>query len=205
MRITKVYTRTGDAGTTRLVGGAEVQKDDPRIEAYGTVDELNSILGVVRSFLSESSDGHWMARLDAVLGDVQDDLFNVGTELATPTDARWDGMYRLGEVEVSRLETTIDDLNGVLPPLSEFVLPGGGRVGALLHQARTVCRRAERRAYLLVAAQPDLAETSLPYLNRLSDLLFVAARWAAHQAGVAEVTWRNPATRSRTGSSTTED
>ncbi|MEM6926504.1 MAG: cob(I)yrinic acid a,c-diamide adenosyltransferase [Myxococcota bacterium] len=201
MRITKVYTRTGDGGTTRLVGGAEVSKDDPRIEAYGTVDELNSVLGVVRSFLP---DEPWGARLDAVLGDVQDDLFNVGTELATPTDARWEGMYRLGGPEVDRLETTIDELNEVLPPLSEFVLPGGGRVGAFLHQARTVCRRSERRALALVQEQPDLADSSLRYLNRLSDLLFVAARWAAHQSGQAEVTWRNPANRARSGASASE-
>ncbi|MEN0066718.1 MAG: cob(I)yrinic acid a,c-diamide adenosyltransferase [Myxococcota bacterium] len=198
MRITKVYTRTGDGGTTRLVGGTEVSKDDPRIEAYGTVDELNSVIGVVRSFLPAGEESEWASRIDAMLGDVQDDLFNVGTELATPTEARWEGMYRLGEVEATRLENAIDSLNEDLTPLSEFVLPGGGPVGALLHQARTICRRAERRALVVVGGQPDLAESSLRYLNRLSDLLFVAARWAAHQSGVPEVTWRNPATRQRT-------
>lgn len=202
MRITKVYTRTGDGGTTRLVGGTEVAKDDPRIEAYGTVDELNSVLGVVRAFLPVPEP--WADRLDAVLGEIQDDLFNVGTELATPTESRWEGMYRLGEPEVTELEHAIDEMNDELPPLSEFVLPGGGRVGALLHQARTVCRRAERRAYVLVDGQPDLADTSLRYLNRLSDLLFVAARWAAHRAGVPEVTWRNPAKRRRSGGSASE-
>ena len=204
MRITKVYTRTGDHGTTRLVGGAEVPKDDPRIEAYGTVDELNSVLGVVRAFLPTSEQGTWAGQLDGILGHVQDDLFNVGTELATPTNARWEGMYRLGSAEVERLEQTIDSLNEVLPALQEFVLPGGGPTGALLHQARTVCRRAERRALVLVSEQPDLTETSLRYLNRLSDLLFVAARWSAHQASVPEVTWRNPANRPRSGATTTE-
>lgn len=196
MRITRVYTRTGDGGTTRLVGGSEVSKDDPRIEAYGTVDELNSVVGVVRAFLPE---GPWAARIDQLLGDVQDDLFNVGTELATPMEARWDGMYRVGSEEIARLEKSIDELNDDLEPLSEFVLPGGGPVGALLHQARTVCRRAERRALPIVEVQPDLRDTSLRYLNRLSDLLFVAARWAAHQAGLPEVTWRNPAHRPRSG------
>jgi len=201
MRITKVYTRTGDGGTTRLVGGTEVDKDHPRIEAYGTVDELNSVLGVVRAFLP---DADWARRLDAILGDVQDDLFNVGTELATPTESRWEGMYRLGETEATRLEHAIDEMNEDLQPLSEFVLPGGGRVGALLHQGRTVCRRAERRALAIVHLQPDLADSSLRYLNRLSDLLFVAARWAAHNAGMPEVTWRNPAHRRRSGGSATE-
>lgn len=203
MRITKVYTRTGDKGTTRLVGGAEVRKNDARIEAYGTVDELNSVIGVVRAFLPEDAEAAWAHRIDAILGEIQDDLFNVGTELATPTDARWEGMYRVGSTEVDRLEAAIDAMNDDLPPLSEFVLPGGGRVGALLHQTRTVARRAERRALAVVDDQPDLADTSLRYLNRLSDLLFVAARWAAHQAGVPEVTWRNPARR--TASSTTAD
>lgn len=191
MRITKVYTRTGDAGTTQLVGGAVARKDDVRIEAYGTLDELNAVLGVARTFLDglppEARD-----RLDALLAHVQDDLFNVGTDLATPREARWEGMHRVGDVEVSWLEATLDDLNESLPPLQEFVLPGGGRAGAFLHQARTVCRRAERRVLSVCDLDPDLLPGALRYLNRLSDLLFVAARWAAHQAGAPEVTWRNP-------------
>jgi len=203
MRITKVYTRTGDRGKTRLVGGDEVHKDHPRIEAYGTVDELNSILGVARAFID--SDEAWGAQVDAVLGEVQDDLFNVGTELATPTEARWDGMYRLGDADLDELEGIIDRFNDALAPLTEFVLPGGGRVPALLHQARTVCRRAERRAFVLVEEQPDLADTSLRYLNRLSDLLFVLARWVAHSIGVPEVNWRNPSQRRRSAGSTSED
>ncbi len=194
MRITKVYTRTGDAGSTRLVGGGKVPKDDPRIEAYGTVDELNSVLGVVRSFL-DTLPTDVASTLDEILASVQDDLFNVGTELATPADARWEGMYRVGSSETSRLEQRIDDLNETLPALEEFILPGGGRVGALLHQGRTVCRRAERCSLALLEVQPDVVDGPIPYLNRLSDLLFVAARFSAVAAGIPEVTWRNPAKR----------
>jgi len=201
VRITRVYTRVGDGGTTRIVGGAEVAKDDPRIEAYGTVDELNAVLGVVRASLPSSGlSAAAVARVDELLAVVQDDLFNVGTELAVPPEARWDGMYRVGDAEVERLEHEIDALNAALPPLAEFVLPGGGVAGAHLHHARTVCRRAERRAVALARQVPDLVPGPLRYLNRLSDLLFVAARWAVKSAGEAEVLWRNPSTvdRSRT-------
>ncbi len=196
MRITRVYTRTGDRGTTRLVGGDEVRKDDPRVEAYGTVDELNAVLGVVRCELSELPP-EARARLDELLGRIQDELFNVGTDLATPEAARWEGMHRVGDAEVTALEADLDALNDELPPLTEFVLPGGGRAGAHLHQARTVCRRAERRSLHVADAQPELLDGPIRYLNRLSDLLFVAARWAARAAGVAEVTWRNPSKRTR--------
>jgi cob(I)alamin adenosyltransferase len=202
VRITRVYTRVGDGGTTRIVGGAEVPKDDPRIEAYGTVDELNAVLGVVRASLPSSGlSAADVARLDELLAVVQDDLFNVGTELAVPPDARWDGMYRVSDADVERLEQQIDALNEILPPLAEFVLPGGGPAGAHLHHARTVCRRAERRALPLTRQVPDLVSGPVRYLNRLSDLLFVAARWAVRGAGQSEVLWRNPATRdrSRTG------
>jgi cob(I)alamin adenosyltransferase len=196
VRITKVYTRTGDKGTTKLVGGEERSKDTPRIEAYGTVDELGSVLGVVRAFLEDLPPEARIA-IDEVLGGVQDDLFNVGTDLATPADARWEGMHRVGDPEVTRLEDTIDRFNAELAPLVEFVLPGGGRAGALLHQARTVCRRAERRVIPVLAEQPELADGAMRYLNRLSDLLFVLARWAARAKGVPEVTWRNPSKRTR--------
>jgi cob(I)alamin adenosyltransferase len=191
MRITKVYTRTGDQGSTQLVGGSVARKDDPRIEAYGTVDELNAVLGVVRSSLGALPEAG-RARLDEVLARIQDDLFNVGTDLATPAEARWEGMHRVGDDEVGWLETTLDGLNEALPPLQEFVLPGGGLAGAVLHQARTVCRRAERRTLPVCDVDPQLITGALRYLNRLSDLLFVAGRWAAHEAGVPEVTWRNP-------------
>ena len=191
MRITKVYTRTGDKGTTRLVGGEERPKDSPRIEAYGPVDELNSVIGVARAFLDDLPPAA-RAQLDEVLGLVQDELFNVGTDLATPEAARWQGMHRTGDAEIERLEATIDRFNDELPPLAEFVLPGGGRAGALLHQARTVCRRAERRVMPVLDEEPALADGPLRYLNRLSDLLFVLARWAARAASVPEVSWRNP-------------
>ena len=190
MRITKVYTRTGDKGTTRLVGGGEVGKDHPRIEAYGTVDELNAVLGVVRSHPLPD-------RLDEQLAWIQDDLFNVGTDLATPEADRWEGMHRVGDEEVDRLERWIDSLNEALEPLTEFILPGGGPAGATLHLARTVCRRAERRVVDLHGVDPDLTEGPLRYLNRLSDHLFVASRWVAQATGAPETLWRNPSKRGR--------
>lgn len=191
MRITKVYTRTGDQGRTQLVGGELARKDDARIEAYGTVDELNAVLGVCRQELGALPAEDQVA-LDASLARIQDDLFNVGTDLATPPEVRWEGMHRVGDAEVTWLEATLDGWNDTLPPLSEFVLPGGGRAGACLHHARTVARRAERRALAVCDLDPGLTDGALRYLNRLSDLLFVAARWAAHRAQVPEVTWRNP-------------
>lgn len=198
MRITKVYTRAGDRGTSRLVGGEERRKDDPRIEAYGTVDELNAVMGVVRAF-TERDEPAIHLLLDEILGTIQDDLFNVGTDLATPASARWEGMYAVGDTDVTRLEGWIDHFNETLPPLVEFVLPGGGTVAALLHQARTVCRRAERRGIAVSDEQPELLEGPLRYLNRLSDLLFVLARWATREAGRPEVNWRNPARVARPG------
>ena len=199
MRITKVYTRTGDRGGTRLVGGAVAEKDDPRIEAYGTVDELNAILGIVRTYCrptdaeatAEKSDEKVAnaARLDDMCKRVQNDLFNVGADLATPADSRWEGMRRVGDVEVERMEAWIDALNADLPPLKEFILPGGGPVGAFLHQARTVCRRAERRVVTLIRLDPETGEGVLRYLNRLSDWLFVASRWSARSLGEPEFLW----------------
>lgn len=185
MRITKVYTRGGDKGETSLVGGARIPKDNPRIEAYGTVDELNSILGLVRAFDPPS-------RIDEIGAKIQNDLFNVGTDLATPAGKRWEGMYRVGDVDVQRLEAWIDELNADLEPLREFILPGGGACGAFLHQARTVCRRAERRVMTLMGSVDDVDDGSLRYLNRLSDFLFVAARWSAREQGAPETFWKQP-------------
>jgi cob(I)alamin adenosyltransferase len=191
MRITRVYTRVGDRGTTRLVGGAEINKDDARIEAYGTVDELNAIVGLVRTFnqRSEVSDDD-VQRIDAVLERVQNDLFEVGSDLATPADSRWEGMVRVGDDDVSQLEQWCDAFNEDLGPLKEFILPGGGPVGAFLHQARTVCRRAERRVVTLSAADDSVGTGALRYLNRLSDLLFVLGRWAARAHGEPEFLWK---------------
>lgn len=194
MRISRVYTRTGDKGTTRLVGHAEVSKNHPRIEAYGTVDELNSVIGLARGFLSErdGADG----RVDQLLERIQSELFDVGTDLATPVDARWEGMVRPGDDYIERLEAACDVFNGELEPLKEFILPAGGVVSATLHQARTVCRRAERRTLDLLEADESVDTDALRYLNRLSDLLFVLARHVAHTGGETESFWKNPNRRS---------
>ena len=196
MRITKVYTRTGDRGQTRLVGGSATRKDAPRIEAYGTVDELNSIVGLVRTWnqraQADGSSPEVVARLDEMLKRIQNDLFDVGADLATPADSRWEAMHRVGDAEVTRLEEWIDELNADLPPLREFILPGGGPVGAFFHQARTVCRRGERRVLSLMDVEDDVGEGVLRYLNRLSDYLFVAGRWAAKSLGETEYAWERP-------------
>ncbi|MFK7928523.1 MAG: cob(I)yrinic acid a,c-diamide adenosyltransferase [Myxococcota bacterium] len=193
MRITKVYTRTGDKGSTRLVGGQEVAKDHVRIEGYGTVDELNSILGLVRTFNSQSSASpEVVERIDIMLKRIQNDLFNVGSDLATRAADRWPGMYRVGDADVKQLEDWIDSLNSDLGPLKEFILPGGGPVGAFLHQARTVCRRAERRVLTLMNTEDDVGEGCMRYLNRLSDFLFVQGRWAAQALEEPEYFWEKP-------------
>jgi len=158
VRITRVYTRTGDKGQTALVGGKRVAKDSPRIESYGTIDELNSIVGLARAFNADKldeSDAH--RYLDEVLAKIQDELFDLGSELATPEDAAYEGMYRVGAAEVKRLEETIDHCQKDLAPLKSFILPGGGKVGAFLHQCRTVCRRAERDL-LGLSRQEELGE-----------------------------------------------
>ncbi len=193
MRISKVYTRGGDKGLTSLVGGDRVRKDHPRIESYGTVDELNAIVGLARTWnaRSEAADDA-VARLDSMFSRVQNDLFNLGTDLATPAASRWEGMYRVGGDDVAQLEAWIDELNGDLPPLVEFILPGGGPVGAFMHQARTVCRRAERLVLHLMDVDDEVGEGSLRYLNRLSDFLFVAGRWAARALAEPEYLWENP-------------
>jgi cob(I)alamin adenosyltransferase len=185
VRINRVYTRTGDDGTTGLVGGARAPKDDPRIEAYGTVDELNAAVGLVRAALSRSAAG---PRLEPILRRVQNELFNLGAELATPDEVRRARSPAVAERHVEALEREIDELNGDLPELKSFILPGGGEVSALLHLARTVCRRAERRAISLGRAQP-IGEHAIRYLNRLSDALFVFGRWAAKTDGQPEPLW----------------
>jgi cob(I)alamin adenosyltransferase len=189
IRITRVYTRTGDGGETALVGGRRVPKDSPRIEAYGTVDELNAILGLARVFNAErlgEDEGHrW---LDEVLRRLQNELFDLGSELATPEEAVYEGMHRVSESEVQELERLIDRCQKELEPLKSFVLPGGGRIGAFLHQARTVCRRAEREILRLSRVE-TIAPWPLRYTNRLSDLLFVLSRWVARRLGEPEYLW----------------
>jgi cob(I)alamin adenosyltransferase len=196
VRITKVYTRTGDKGFTRLVGGQSVKKSHGRIEAYGTVDELNAIIGIVRAENQRSgADPEKVALIDLHLRRLQNDLFDVGADLATPAESRWPGMQRVGDEEVTRLEGWIDQLNDELPPLKEFILPGGGPVGASFHQARTVCRRAERLVLALMDADPEVGDGVMRYLNRLSDYLFVAGRWAAKALGEPEHYWEKPGSR----------
>ena len=193
MRITKVYTRTGDSGNTRLVGGREVPKDHVRIEAYGTVDELNAIVGLIRTFNQRSdADQGVVERLDEMLKRIQNDLFDVGADLATRPEDRWEGIHLVGAPETERLEGWIDELNEDLGPLKDFILPGGGPVGAFFHQARTVCRRGERRLLSLVREEPEVGDGCLKYLNRLSDYLFVAGRWAAKALGEPEYLWERP-------------
>ena len=189
IRLTRIYTRTGDHGETALVGGRRVPKDSPRIEAYGTIDELNSIIGLARVFNAERlSKGKAPRWLDGVFRQLQNELFDLGSELATPDDAVYEGMHRIGESEVNALEALMDQCQKDLEPLKSFVLPGGGRVGGYLHQARTVCRRAERRILALSRVE-TLSAWPLTYVNRLSDLLFVLSRWVAKKGGEAEYLW----------------
>jgi cob(I)alamin adenosyltransferase len=190
VRITKVYTRVGDKGETSLVGGKRVAKDSPRIDAYGTIDELNSIIGLARVFNEENLDaGEAHQFLDGVLCKIQDELFDLGSELATPPEFFQEGMYRVSEKEIERIEKLIDKCQEDLEPLKSFILPGGGRIGAYLHQSRTVCRRAERDL-LRLSRSEAINDCALKYVNRLSDLLFVLSRWIAKQAGEPEYLWQ---------------
>jgi len=189
IRITRVYTRTGDAGDTALVGGRRVPKDGVRIEAYGALDELNAVVGLARVFNAEQLDrGARPRRLDEVLRRLQNELFDLGSELATPADAHYEGMFRVGEAEVAALERLIDECQKDLTPLKSFVLPGGGRVSGFLHQARTVCRRTERRVLALSRVEP-VGPWPVAYLNRLGDLLFVLSRWVGRHLGEPEYLW----------------
>jgi cob(I)alamin adenosyltransferase len=190
VRITKVYTRTGDRGETALVGGKRVPKDAPRIEAYGTIDELNSAVGLARVFNEENLDaGEAHQFLDEVLCRIQDELFDLGSELATPPEFFQKGMYQVGSDEISRLEEWIDKCQKDLEPLQSFILPGGGRIGAYLHQCRTVCRRAERDI-LRLSREENINSAVIQYVNRLSDLFFVLSRWIAKQTGEQEYLWQ---------------
>jgi cob(I)alamin adenosyltransferase len=179
----RIYTKTGDEGNTGLLGSGRVSKDDPRVDAYGTVDELNAALGVARS---EGLD----TDADGLLGQLQDELFVVGSALADPSPQ---GPYHhaITPEHVARLESTIDRLESELDPLTRFILPGGIRAAAQIHLARTVCRRAERLVVTL-ARQPgeDVSRTVIVYLNRLSDLLFVLARAVNRRAGVSDTFWK---------------
>jgi cob(I)alamin adenosyltransferase len=215
LAINRVYTRHGDAGKTRLVGGQQVSKDDARLEAYGTVDELNAFVGVARQTLAEarstmgappapetppvppqnpraaSAVGRHqdeLAALDGTLRRVQHELFNLGSILATLPEDVHPRQPRVTAAEVAALEAEMDRCQAALAPLRSFVLPGGCRLNADLHVARTVCRRAERLAFALSRSSPVDPE-ALKYLNRLSDAFFVWSRWASHLLAVPEVLW----------------
>jgi cob(I)alamin adenosyltransferase len=187
--LNRIYTRAGDAGTTRLASGQPVSKADLRVEAYGGVDETNAVVGLAR--LSTRDD----ATLDPILARIQNDLFDLGADLATPPAPNETDRPRLRilESQVTRLEGEIDALNASMAPLTSFVLPGGAPAAAALHLARTVCRRAER-ACVALAARESVSPAALKYLNRLSDLFFVAARYA-NDEGRADVLWTPGATR----------
>lgn len=188
VRINKVYTRKGDRGNTSLVGGRAVPKDDLRVESYGTVDELNSVLGIVRAANADKPPGPRRDGFDRILQTIQQRLFDLGADLATLPEDRYEGQVTVTEADVQWLERVIDALNGELPPLKSFILPGGGALAAFLHQARAVCRRAERVTVRL-AREQAVSEQAVPYLNRLSDALFVFSRWAAANLGEREVLW----------------
>ena len=176
----KIYTRTGDSGETSLFGGARVAKNDARIGAYGTVDELSSFLGVARA-------GALPAEIETVLEQVQRDLFDVGAHLASPGASRFAGV---NPQRIEELERAIDAMERDLVPLKNFILPGGSLNAANLHVARTVCRRAER-CVVALHDESEATQSTIAYLNRLSDYLFVAARYANHRANVQDVEWIN--------------
>ena len=183
--LNKIYTRTGDDGTTGLATGERVEKWNLRVESYGAVDETNSAIGVARLH------AHDDAGLDAMLGRIQNDLFDLGADLATPEREKplgWEPL-RIVDAQVTRLETEIDQMNAAIPPLNSFILPGGSALAAHLHVARATCRRAERLiAHLAATPDEKVSAPALAYANRLSDFLFVAAR-RANENGAADVLW----------------
>ena len=187
--LNKIYTRTGDQGRTRLASGAPVSKTDLRVAAYGTVDELNAVLGVARLNSGQND------RIDAMLARIQNELFDLGADLATPLDPppAWEAL-RIVESQTERLESEIDWMNESLKALDSFILPGGSALSAHLHLARTVCRRAEREAVALMESGEPVNAEAVKYLNRLSDHLFVAAR-RANANGAGDVKWKPGATR----------
>ena len=189
--LNRIYTRTGDGGSTRLATGAPVSKASLRVEAYGGVDETNAAIGQARQHTARDPT------LDAILERIQNDLFDLGADLATPEQhgkPEWEPL-RILDSQVERLEREIDQMNGEMEPLTSFVLPAGSPAAAALHVARTVCRRAERTCVALSQTEGEIVgKPAIKYLNRLSDLLFVAARWS-NDKGRADVLWKPGATR----------
>jgi len=189
MRLTKIYTKVGDRGQTTLAGGSKVAKDSLRIETYGTVDELNSFLALLRDTLNEV-DSQGFADLTTQIAQVQNEMHDLGGELSTPAEILDTSRQQVvTAAQVSRLESEMDAYNDQLPPLANFVLPGGHRANALAHVCRTVCRRAERLVVAL-AREEKVREEPRIYLNRLSDWLFIASREISRRLGVPEVLWR---------------
>ena len=190
IRLTRIYTRTGDKGQTALVGGKRVPKESARLEAYGTIDELNSIVGIVRTYLPNFRAGFGAdyERYSESLRRIQNELFDVGSELATPPGGEYPQMHKMAAAEVAVLEQEMDAMERELEPLKSFTLPGGGVLNAFLHQARTVCRRAERVCWRLQRQEP-VNEQLIIYVNRLSDHLFVQSRWVAKRLNEPEFLW----------------
>ncbi len=178
----KIYTKTGDTGETSLFGGGRVSKHHLRVEAYGTIDEVNSLLGLARAAGASQQGDHWLEK-------VQNQLFHLGSDLATPIDAKTDWVTRVTEHDSAWLESTIDRMSDALAPLRNFILPGGAQVAAHLHVARAVCRRAERLITALGESE-EISEHVMPYVNRLSDWLFMLARYENMKAGESESKWR---------------
>ncbi|MAE16691.1 MAG: ATP:cob(I)alamin adenosyltransferase [Deltaproteobacteria bacterium] len=189
VRITKVYTRSGDKGDTGLVGGKRIPKDHPRIGSYGTVDELNSIVGLCRSFLAQKEPSVRRDKLDLILEGIQQKLFDMGSELATLPGDEYEGQITLQPKDAEWLEEVIDAMNEDLKPLQSFILPGGTPLNSFLHQARTVCRRAERDVIRL-SREEVMNPEIVKFLNRLSDFLFVAGRWVTATLGEQETLWQ---------------
>lgn len=194
LALNRIYTKRGDAGETSLVGGQRVPKDEPRIEAYGTVDELNAFVGLAAVSCGERAG---LAPLGRILHRVQHELFNLGSILATKPEDVHPQQPRITSAEITQLEREIDEMNAELPSLRSFVLPGGTRLNAELHATRTICRRAERLLVGLGRTEPVPAE-AIQYLNRLSDAMFVWSRWVNHALGVSEVLWDPNAAASAT-------
>jgi cob(I)alamin adenosyltransferase len=186
--LNRIYTRTGDGGETALGSGERVSKADLRIEAYGTVDETNTVIGLVRLHTKQTE----LLVLDEMLGRIQNELFDLGADLCVPDRGQkleWEPLRILAS-QAERLEHEIDQLNETLSPLRSFVLPGGVAAAAYLHQARTVCRRAERLMVALKSVEGEVvSDAAMAYINRLSDFLFVASRWANVKAGDGDVLW----------------
>lgn len=187
----KIYTKTGDKGTTSLFGGKRVPKDFEQIEAYGTIDELNSYIGLLRDYISETSIDNKLS-ISSTFLEIQDRLFTIGSHLATDTeklDKLKDMLPPIFESDIIFLEQSIDEMENELEPMKSFILPGGHKIVSYCHIARCVCRRAERQVVRFLHTQPNLNQNILPYLNRLSDYLFVLARYLSKKLNAKEIPW----------------